>query len=106
MRKETTMNFSILLIAAEYIAITYIFGLLYKLVGWRNSAYIQRNLGWTGYCVLGSVGVMFHELPAPDSGAMSRVIRESLSCPARFRFTEDGRVLFDGESAHASYEWV
>ncbi|MCL1807777.1 MAG: hypothetical protein FWG31_08755 [Oscillospiraceae bacterium] len=45
-------------------------------------------------------------LPAPDSGAMSRVIRENLSCPARFRFTEGERVLFDGKSDHASYEWV
>jgi hypothetical protein len=37
-----------------------------------------------------TVTVDIHEglaLPAPDSGTMSRVIRESLSCPARFRFT-------------------
>jgi hypothetical protein len=51
------MNLSILLISAEYIAITYIFGLLYKLIGWKNSTYIQRNLGWTGYCILGSIGI-------------------------------------------------
>jgi len=45
-------------------------------------------------------------LPAPDRGKMSRVIRESLSCPARFRFMEGERVLFDGKSNCASYEWV
>jgi hypothetical protein len=45
-------------------------------------------------------------LPAPDRGAMSRVIRESLSCPARFRFTEGSDTLFDVESSNASYEWV
>jgi hypothetical protein len=45
-------------------------------------------------------------LPAPNCGAMSRVIRESLSCPARFRFMEGERILFDGGSECASYEWV
>jgi len=56
------MNFTVLFIIAEYIIITYIFGLLYKLAGQKNSVYIQRNFGWTGYCVLGSVGVTYHEL--------------------------------------------
>lgn len=56
------MNFDILIIVIEYIIITYIFGLIYKFVGWKNSTYIQHNFGWTGYCVLGSVGVTFHEL--------------------------------------------
>jgi hypothetical protein len=46
-----------------------------------------------------------HDLPAPSSGNMSRVIRETLSCPSRFRFTEGDRVLFDGKSGHASYEF-
>ena len=45
-------------------------------------------------------------LPAPASGVMTRVIHENLSCPARFRFMDGDRVLFDGESGHASYEWV
>jgi len=56
------MNFTILLVAAEYIVFTYIFGLLYKIAGEKNSAYIQRNFGWSGYCVLGTVGVTYHEL--------------------------------------------
>jgi hypothetical protein len=43
-------------------------------------------------------------LAAPRSGVMKRVIRESLSCPARFRFMEGDCVLFDGRSDHASYE--
>ena len=57
-----SMDFTILVIILEYIAITYAFGLIYKLVGWKNSVYIQRNFGWTGYCVVGSVGVTYHEL--------------------------------------------
>jgi len=44
-------------------------------------------------------------LPAPRFGEMKHRIRESLSCWARFRFTEDGKVLFEGESSCASYEY-
>jgi hypothetical protein len=46
----------------EYITVTYIFGLIYKLVGWKNSKFILRSVGWKGYCVLGTVGVTYHEL--------------------------------------------
>ena len=46
------------------------------------------------------------ELSAPRFGTMSRAIRESLSCPARFRFMDGDAVLFDGESTGASYEWA
>lgn len=56
------MNFTILFIVAEFIVVTYVFGLIYKFVGGKSSTYIQRNFGWTGYCVLGSVGVTFHEI--------------------------------------------
>ena len=45
-----------------------------------------------------------HMLPAPRFGKMSRMICESLSIPARFRFTEKDRVLFDGKG-HTSYEY-
>ena len=38
------------------------FGLAYKIVGQKLSVYIQRNFGWVGYCILGSVGVTFHEI--------------------------------------------
>jgi hypothetical protein len=47
-----------------------------------------------------------HMLAAPRSGIMNRVIRESLSCHARFRFMEEDQVLFEAESDEASYEWV
>jgi len=46
-----------------------------------------------------------HSLAAPRAGEMSHVIRERLSCPARFRFTEGDHVLFDEKSDHASYEY-
>jgi len=47
-----------------------------------------------------------HLLPAPDSGKMSRFIRENLSCPARFKFMEGDICLFDEKSDHASYEYM
>ena len=47
-----------------------------------------------------------HNLAAPQSGAMSRVIRESASCPAKFVFTDGDRIIFSGESNHTSYEYV
>jgi hypothetical protein len=47
-----------------------------------------------------------HELAAPRSGVMSRMIRENLSCSAQFRFTEGDRVLFEERSDHVSYEWA
>lgn len=56
------MNLTILFIVPEYIIVTYIFGLIYKFVGRKNTTHIQRNFGWTGYCILRSVGVTFHEL--------------------------------------------
>jgi len=46
-----------------------------------------------------------HQLPAPRNGKMSRFIRENLSCPAQFLFTEGDRCLFDGRSNYASYEY-
>jgi len=46
------------------------------------------------------------QLPAPQSGKMSRFIRETLSCPAHFRFMEGDSCLFDGRSDYASYEYM
>ena len=47
-----------------------------------------------------------HKLDAPQFGIMSRVIKESASCPAKFRFTEGSNIIFSGESKYASYEYV
>ncbi|MCL1790516.1 MAG: hypothetical protein FWG40_04025 [Peptococcaceae bacterium] len=44
-------------------------------------------------------------LAAPLSGAMDRVIHESLSCSACFRFTEGDQVLFDEQSPYTSFEY-
>ena len=46
-----------------------------------------------------------HDLPAPKSGVMSRIIKESASCPAEFVFTENGKTIFSGESKYTSYEY-
>jgi len=45
------------------------------------------------------------KLAAPKDGVMSRIIKESPSCSARFVFAEDGRVIFDSNSRYASYEY-
>ena len=47
-----------------------------------------------------------HNLDAPQTGIMSRVIKESASCPAKFHFTEGSNTIFYGESRYASYEYV
>jgi len=47
-----------------------------------------------------------HSLASPKSGMMSGVIRESASCPAKFVFSCDDKVIFKGESRCASYEYV
>lgn len=44
-------------------------------------------------------------LLAPVEGGMRRIIRESPACPARFRFFEKGKLLFDMESPRASMEF-
>ncbi|MCL2545254.1 MAG: stress response protein nst1 [Clostridia bacterium] len=44
-------------------------------------------------------------LLAPANGGMARTIHESPSCPARFRFFDKGRLLFDMESPRASVEF-
>jgi hypothetical protein len=93
------MNFTILFIVAEYIAVTYVFGLVYKLVGQKLSAYIQRNFGWTGYCVLGSVGVTFHEL----SHLITAVIfRHKINEVKLFRPFQ-GKV--DGTLGYVNHSW-
>ena len=47
-----------------------------------------------------------HVLPAPQTGRMSRLIRETLAVTARFRFMEGDTCLFDGTSDYASYEYM
>ena len=47
-----------------------------------------------------------HNLAAPKFGAMSRIIKESPSCPAEFLFTKKDNVIFSGESMYASYEYM
>ena len=47
-----------------------------------------------------------HALPAPQSGRMSRYINETLAIPARFRFTEGDRCLFDRASDYTSHEYM
>jgi len=45
-----------------FIVFTYVIGLTYMGVGRLLSKYIQKNFGWTGFCIFGAIGVPFHEL--------------------------------------------
>jgi hypothetical protein len=45
-------------------------------------------------------------LVAPQAGAMSRIIKESVSCPARFVFKKNGKIIFDEVSDCAGYEYI
>ena len=47
-----------------------------------------------------------HNLAAPKFGVMSRIIKESPSCPAEFLFTKKGDTIFSDESLYASYEYM
>lgn len=47
-----------------------------------------------------------YALAAPKSGIMGRTIKENVSCPAHFRFTRGGEVLFEEDSDNASYEYA
>lgn len=46
-----------------------------------------------------------HPLYAPMGGAMSRIVRESAVCHAAYRFSRGGRVLLEGESRRAAFEY-
>ncbi|ULQ60115.1 hypothetical protein K7I13_01965 [Brucepastera parasyntrophica] len=45
-----------------------------------------------------------HPLKAPDSGNMSRIIRESISCKVNFEFARGKTLLFTAENRIAGYE--
>lgn len=44
-------------------------------------------------------------LKAPTNGAMVRIIHESVSCKASYRFRKDGRILFEFATQQASFEY-
>ena len=46
-----------------------------------------------------------HALSAPVSGEMVRLIRESVACTVRYRFSRDKVPLLDFVSRQASFEW-
>jgi hypothetical protein len=47
-----------------------------------------------------------HVLYAPEKGLMTRIIHESSSCKARFRFHIKNRLVFDMKSDNCSFEYV
>ena len=60
-----------------------------------------------GECTLTVELFSKRELPlnAPICGNMIRLIRESPSCHARYRFTKNDKVLFDLVTDYASFEY-
>lgn len=53
----------------------------------------------------GDHGFSSHSLQAPVAGAMSRLIRESPACKARYVFSRKGRTLFALDSDNAAFEY-
>lgn len=47
-----------------------------------------------------------NRLYAPDKGNMTRIIKENVSCKARFRFFIKDMLLFESESDNTSFEFV
>lgn len=45
-------------------------------------------------------------LKAPLEGSMARIIKESPSCPVKYRFSVGDRQIFDMTAGHASFEQV
>jgi hypothetical protein len=75
-----------------------------KVLRWDESGFLLRQ----GDCMLEAdvLKTPGQRLSAPQNGAMRREIRESASCPARFRFYRCGRLLFDLQSDDAGFEYV
>lgn len=53
---------TVLLITIAFILVTYLFGFLYAAVSGANKRSLIAVLGWTGFSILGFIGVPFHEL--------------------------------------------
>ncbi len=53
---------SIFALTTVFILITYAFGILYAAVSNAYRRCLIAAAGWTGFCVLGAIGVPFHEL--------------------------------------------
>ena len=47
-----------------------------------------------------------HKLIAPVKGSMIREIHERIVCGAKFKFVNDGKVMFEQYSENASFEYV
>jgi len=47
-----------------------------------------------------------YKLIAPEKGEMVREIHERVVCGARFRFKNDGKILFEHSADNASFEYV
>ena len=53
---------TILLLTVGFVVITYCFGLLYAVISRAIKKAVIAAAGWTGFCVIGIIGVPFHEL--------------------------------------------
>lgn len=53
---------TVLLITIAFVLVTYLFGFIYAAVSGANKRSLIAVLGWTGFSVLGFIGVPFHEL--------------------------------------------
>ena len=75
-----------------------------KILGWNSRGVLLRQGSLTLEARYLGGGRGGQDLSAPDRGAMSRVIRESASCPVRYRLWQGSRLVMDALRENASFE--
>ncbi len=75
-----------------------------RILEWLQNSIVLRQGKYTlQICTQSSSG---QKLLAPGNGALTRAIHENPSCPAHIIFYEGARILFEGASNTAGYEYV
>lgn len=90
----------VLLNGREYRIATYL-GARLKYIG--NHSVLVRQGNYTLYAKL--IEQNFHPLHAPEHGQMNRIIHESASCKAYYRFSYKGKTICELKSKEASFEY-
>ena len=93
------------------ICVVWLNGKEYRLATYKGVKILRLEAGTIelkqgGYHLLISADTQAgHLLKAPIRGKMHHMIRENIACKAYFCFRENGKILFEGESKLASYEY-
>ena len=53
---------NIVILTVIFVAVTYVFGLIYAAISGAIKQCMIKSVGWTGFCIFSVIGVPFHEL--------------------------------------------